>query len=92
MALIGLPAATMNGCAFGYVQHVVPKAGQGRALALVGLIIAVISAAVPVTAGVLLEVGGLRLCLLVALLLGALATLVAVAVSPVRRLARVAEW
>ncbi|WP_136313523.1 MFS transporter [Actinomyces procaprae] len=92
LALVGLPTAATSGCTFGYIQHVVPKAGQGRALALVGLVIAAISAVVPVTAGVLLELGGLRLCVLVALGLGAAATAVVVAVTPARRLARASEW
>ena len=92
MALIGLPAATLNGCIFGYLQHVVPTAGQGRVLALVNLVIAIISAVVPVIAGTLIEVGGLSACVIVALLLGVLATLVAAGVAPVRQLARVAEW
>lgn len=92
LALVGMPTATTSGCTFGYIQHVVPKAGQGRALALVGLVIAAISAAVPVTAGVLLELGGLRLCVLVALGLGVAATAVVVAVTPARQLARASEW
>lgn len=90
--LVGLPAAAMDGIALGYVQHMTPRDGQGRMLALLALAVTGVAAAAPLLAGVLVELGRARLCLLAAEVLALMATVAILAVGGVRRLGRVSEW